>query len=75
MTSNVSPSLRNSRHCLRAGLPASTPERFSLKTLSQPFSLLQKLNVEALPDATHSCVPNGRHLPFPFILEVQRMAI
>jgi hypothetical protein len=38
VTNNVSPSLRNSRHCLSAGRPVSTPERFSLKTLSQHFS-------------------------------------
>ena len=39
VTSSVSPSRRYSRQRFSSGRPASTPERFSLKTLSQPLSL------------------------------------
>jgi Barrel-sandwich domain of CusB or HlyD membrane-fusion len=38
VTSKVSPSRRYSRQAFTPGLPASTPDRFSLKILSQPLS-------------------------------------
>src|SRR6476660_726884 len=66
VTNNVSPSLRNSRHCFSAGRPVSTPELF-LEDLIAGVQLFE-LNVEALSDAAHSRVANQGHLPVPFLL-------
>ena len=56
----VSPSRKYSRQAFSAGRPASTPERFSLKTLSQPVSF-SSCTVKSLAQTAYPCITDHSH--------------